>query len=96
MRRPNTATLHLKQHVDPTPGQPDKTIMPIPLMTALIGAESGAEIAAERLIVLDQAEMAVDFDNVGEAADAVDQPRLFGPGDRRRRARAPASSNGWR
>ena len=54
-----TATLHLEQHVDPTPGQPDKTVMPIPLRTALIGAKSGAEIAAERLILLDQAEAAV-------------------------------------
>ena len=51
---PETATLHLKQHVDPTPGQPDKKAMPIPLRTALIGAESGAEIAAERLILLDR------------------------------------------
>ncbi|HEX6219364.1 MAG TPA: aminopeptidase N, partial [Sphingomicrobium sp.] len=60
------ATLHLAQRVAPTPGQPDKKPMPIPLRTALIGAESGGEIAPERLILLDQAEHAVTFDNVGE------------------------------
>src|SRR6476469_5952871 len=49
-----TASLHLQQHEDPTPGQPTKQPMPIPLRTALIGADSGSEIAGERLIVLDQ------------------------------------------
>ena len=61
------AVLHLRQHVDATPGQPDKAAMPIPLKTALIGAESGSEIASERLILLDRPEMAVSFDGVGEA-----------------------------
>jgi len=64
--RQQRAVLHLKQHVDPTPGQPDKKPMPIPLRTALIGAESGAEIAAERLILLDQAEQWVTFEDVTE------------------------------
>jgi aminopeptidase N len=41
--------------------------MPIPLRTALIGADSGSEIAAERLILLDQPTMRVTFDNVAEA-----------------------------
>src|SRR6185295_19094750 len=36
-----SATLHLHQQVDPTPGQPDKQAMPIPLRTALIGETSG-------------------------------------------------------
>ena len=40
-----TATLHLEQHVDPTPGQPVKQAMPIPLKTALIGNESGPRSA---------------------------------------------------
>jgi aminopeptidase N len=62
-----TATLHLRQHEDPTPGQPDKQPMPIPLKTALIGDESGAEIAPERLIVLDQPSQSVTFENVTEA-----------------------------
>ena len=61
-----TATLHLRQHEDPTPGQPTKQPMPIPLKTALIGEQSGAEIAPERLIVLDQPSQSVTFDNVTE------------------------------
>src|SRR6185369_13518385 len=39
------ATLHLEQHEDPTPGQPNKQPMPIPLKTALIGEQSGAEVS---------------------------------------------------
>ena len=50
----------------PTPGQPDKQPMPIPLQTALIGAESGAEIAAERLILLDEPRQSVTFEGVAE------------------------------
>ncbi|HET7575106.1 MAG TPA: aminopeptidase N [Sphingomicrobium sp.] len=61
-----TATLHLEQHVDPTPGQPVKQPMAIPLETALIGNESGHEICAERLIVLDAPKQTVTFDNVTE------------------------------
>jgi aminopeptidase N len=61
-----TATLHLEQQVDPTPGQPVKQPMPIPLRTALIGEQSGAEICPERLIVLDQPRQSVTFDNVTE------------------------------
>jgi aminopeptidase N len=60
------ATLHLEQQEDPTPGQPTKQPMPIPLKTALIGEHSGAEIAAERLIVLDQPRQSVTFDDVTE------------------------------
>ena len=60
------ATLHLEQHVDPTPGQPSKQPMPIPLKTALIGQTSGHEICPERLIVLDQPRQTITFDNVVE------------------------------
>jgi len=60
------ATLHLEQHEDPTPGQPTKQPMPIPLKTALIGEQSGAEICPEQLIVLDQPRQSVTFDNVVE------------------------------
>jgi aminopeptidase N len=60
------ATLHLEQHEDPTPGQPAKQPMPIPLKTALIGEESGAEICPERLIIFDQPQQSVTFDNVTE------------------------------
>jgi aminopeptidase N len=61
-----TATLHLEQRVDPTPGQAHKQPMPIPLKTALIGETSGAEIAPERLIVLDQPSRSISFENVTE------------------------------
>jgi aminopeptidase N len=61
-----TATLHLEQHVDPTPGQAAKQPMPIPLRIALIGKESGVEVAPERLIILDQAKQSVTFDDVTE------------------------------
>jgi aminopeptidase N len=61
-----TATLHLEQSVDPTPGQPVKRPMPIPLRTALVGEESGHEICPEQLIVLDQQQQSVTFDNVLE------------------------------
>ena len=62
-----TATLHLVQSIDPTPGQPSKKPMPIPLRTALIGSESGHEICPERLIIFDQPAMSVTFENVSEA-----------------------------
>ena len=61
-----TATLHLEQHVDPTPGQAVKKPMPIPLKTALLGATSGHEICPERLIVLDSPRQSVTFENVVE------------------------------
>ncbi len=61
-----TATLHLEQREDATPGQPVKQPMPIPLKTALIGEASGAEICQERLIILDQPKQSVTFGNVTE------------------------------
>jgi aminopeptidase N len=61
-----TATLHLEQHIGPTPGQPIKQPMPIPLKTALIGAETGHEICPERLVLLDQRHAQVRFENVTE------------------------------
>ena len=60
--------LHLGQSVPPTPGQPVKQPMAIPLRTALIGEASGAEIAPERLILLDQAETKVTFEDIAEPA----------------------------
>ena len=62
------ARLHLSQSVAPTPGQSVKQPMPIPLRTALIGESSGAEVASERLIILDQPEMTVEFDGIEEPA----------------------------
>jgi aminopeptidase N len=60
------ATLHLEQHEDPTPGQPNKRPMPIPLKTAIIGEQSGAEICPEKLIVLDRPRQSFTFENVTE------------------------------
>ncbi|HET7817300.1 MAG TPA: aminopeptidase N [Sphingomicrobium sp.] len=65
-RDARAATLHLAQHVPATPGQAQKSPMPIPLRTALIGEESCAEIAAEQLILLDGGEQAVRFEGVEE------------------------------
>ena len=62
-----TATLHLAQHVVPTPGQPDKKPMPIPLRTALIGAVSGREVGAEQVIMIEDATQTVLFEGVDEA-----------------------------
>src|SRR5438270_1013435 len=61
-----TATLHLEQRIDPTPGQLAKQPMPIPLKTALIGDTSGHEICPEQLIVFNQAQQSVTFENVVE------------------------------
>jgi aminopeptidase N len=60
------ATLHLSQVVPPTPEQSVKQPMPIPLRTALVGRDSGAEVAGEQVILLDQAETRVEFGNVDE------------------------------
>jgi aminopeptidase N len=61
-----TATLALTQAVPSTPEQPVKQPMPLPLRTALIGADSGAEIGTERLILLDKAEASIVFEGVDE------------------------------
>ncbi|HXH15132.1 MAG TPA: aminopeptidase N [Sphingomonas sp.] len=60
------ATLHLTQTIPDTPGQSGKLPMVLPLKVALIGAESGADIGNETLILLDSAEASVSFEDVGE------------------------------
>ena len=62
------ALLHLGQSIPPTPGQPVKAPMAIPLKTALIGEDGGAEVAPERLILLEEAQATVKFDGVTEPA----------------------------
>ena len=62
-----TAVLHLEQTIAPTPGQPEKKPMPIPLRTALVGQDSGSEIAAEQLILLDQPKQEFRFEGLKEA-----------------------------
>jgi aminopeptidase N len=62
------AVLHLSQSVPPTPGQPVKKPMAIPLKTALIGEESGAEIAPQQLVLLKDVEQTEEFDGLTERA----------------------------
>ncbi|MFT4026571.1 MAG: aminopeptidase N [Novosphingobium sp.] len=64
----DTATLHLEQVVPPTPGQPVKQPMVIPLRVALFDRATGRH-AGERLIVLDQAQ--ADFTFAGFATRPV-------------------------
>src|SRR3546814_399024 len=52
-------TLHLSQSVPPTPGQPDKAPMLIPLRIKAFDREGGHGDEAEQLVLLDRAEMAV-------------------------------------
>ena len=54
--------LTLRQDVPPTPGQPDKQPVPIPLRTRLFDrAGNGAGSGEERLLVLTEAEQVFDF-----------------------------------
>ena len=58
------AVLHLEQAVPPTPGQPEKAPMPIPLRTAIFDRDTAAKVQ-ERLVVLTSAKDSVRFENVG-------------------------------
>ena len=60
------ARLALSQIVPPTPGQPDKQPMPLPLRIALFGADTGTAIAPERVHVLKGAADEILFDGVAE------------------------------
>ncbi|HWL47268.1 MAG TPA: aminopeptidase N [Sphingomonadaceae bacterium] len=60
------ARLTLEQTVPPTPGQPDKAPMPLPLKIALFGEHSGASFGGERLVVLDSASRDILFEGIGE------------------------------
>jgi aminopeptidase N len=59
------AHLHLAQEVPPTPGQPVKQPMPIPLKLALFGELTG-EKYDDRLVILDKAETEITLDGIGE------------------------------
>ena len=65
---PDGATLHLAQTVPPTPGQTTKQPMVVPLKTALIGRDSGAELAPEQVILFDRAEHSIAFPGVTDPA----------------------------
>jgi aminopeptidase N len=61
-----TARLQLSQSIPGTPGQTDKQPMLLPLKTALIGANSGAALGEQRLILLDREQEEVTFEGVTE------------------------------
>ena len=60
------ARLKLDQAVPPTPGQPNKEPMVIPLRVALLGERSGKAMTGERLVMLDSAKAEVLFDGLNE------------------------------
>jgi aminopeptidase N len=64
-REGSAARIRLEQSTPPTPGQPVKQPLPIPLRLALFGAESGAKLA-DRLVLLDQPAQAIALEGVGE------------------------------
>jgi aminopeptidase N len=59
------AQLLLEQDVPPTPGQPDKQPMPIPLKIALFG-ERGGEKLEDRLILLEDGTKEILFEGMSE------------------------------
>ncbi|MEA3031629.1 MAG: aminopeptidase [Sphingomonadales bacterium] len=59
------ARIRLEQSVPPTPGQPDKQPVPIPVRLALFGAETGAK-RDDRLVLLDRAAQEVVVDGLSE------------------------------
>ena len=56
----DTATLTLRQAVPPTPGQPDKEPMPIPLKYALFDRATGKH-CGEEIVVLEGTETEIEF-----------------------------------
>jgi aminopeptidase N len=60
------ATLRLAQQVPPTPGQPDKQPMVLPLKLRLFGAETGRPLTDEQLVLLDEAAATIVFETVTE------------------------------
>ena len=60
------ARLKLAQDVPPTPGQPAKQPMPIPLKVSLFGELSGESFGGERLVLLEEAHQEVLFEGVDE------------------------------
>jgi aminopeptidase N len=60
------ATLRLAQHVPPTPGQPVKQPMVLPLRLRLFGAETGQPLGPEQLALLEDPSDTIVFDGVAE------------------------------
>ena len=61
-----TATLTLTQSIAPTPGQPVKAPMVLPVRVKLFGSASGQPIGDEQLVLLTGAEQSIDFAGVDE------------------------------
>jgi aminopeptidase N len=60
------ATIRLAQHQPPTPGQPDKAAMVIPLKLRLFGAETGRALIDEQLFLLKDPAATIVVDDVTE------------------------------
>jgi len=61
------ARLKLSQAVPPTPGEPEKAPMPIPLRIELLGTKSGKPLGQEQLFILTEATSELLFDGLTEA-----------------------------
>ena len=60
----STAVVQLAQAVPPTPGQPDKQPMPLPLRVALFDGESGVRLGEEQLYILDDTAAELRFEGI--------------------------------
>ncbi len=60
------ATLRLAQHVPATPGQVDKQPMVLPLKIRLFGAETGAPLGPEQLVLFSEVSESIVFDGITE------------------------------
>lgn len=60
------ARLRLRQAVPPTPGQPEKAPMVLPLKLKLLGGITGRPMCDEQLVLLKDAEQEVVFENLSE------------------------------
>ncbi|WP_010545451.1 aminopeptidase N [Sphingomonas elodea] len=63
-----TTRLALAQTVPPTPGQPVKEPMVLPLKIRLFGETSGAPLIDEQLVLFDKPEQELRFENLSERA----------------------------
>ena len=60
------ATLRLAQRVPPTPGQPTKHAMVLPLRLRLFGAETGKPLTDEQLVLLEESAATLTFEGLPE------------------------------
>ncbi|WP_447727533.1 aminopeptidase N [Sphingomonas koreensis] len=60
------ARVTIRQSVPPTPGQPDKAPMVLPLKLRLFGGETARPVAPERLVLLSDTEVEIAFEGVTE------------------------------